>query len=89
VLHIDKFGNATTSIPNGAIGSAPGLICPVNSERYSFNAVYARTYGDIGTGQYGIIRGSAGFIELAENQSSIAETFSMAVSDQIVIRKTI
>jgi S-adenosylmethionine hydrolase len=89
VLHIDKFGNATTSIPNGAIDSISGPICSVVSDRYSFNAAYARTYGDIGSGQCGMIRGSTGFMELAANQKSIAETFGIAVGDQIVINNTI
>jgi len=36
-----------------------------------------------------MIRGSAGFMELGANQKSIAETFGIAVGDQIVINNTI
>jgi S-adenosylmethionine hydrolase len=85
IIHIDKFGNAITSLPVNTIDFAACPLYSVESARYHFDAVCIRSYGDLYNGQCGILRGSSGFIELAENTRSISERFGMTIGDQIVM----
>jgi S-adenosylmethionine hydrolase len=87
IIHIDKFGNAITSLPVNTIDFSTCPLYCINSGRYHFDAVCARSYGDLHTGQCGILQGSSGFIELAENRSSISERFGMAVGDRMVMTR--
>lgn len=85
IIHIDKFGNAITSLPVNTIDFSTCPLYRINSGRHHFDAVCVRSYGDLYAGQCGILRGSSGFIELAENRTSISERFGMAVGDRMVM----
>src|SRR4030042_395344 len=83
INHIDRFGNAITSLPVNTIDFSTCPLYCINSGRYHFDAVCVRSYGDLYTDQCGILRGSSGFIELAENRRSISERFGMAVGERM------
>jgi S-adenosylmethionine hydrolase len=85
IIHMDKFGNAITSLPVNTIDFSACPLYSVSSARYRFDAVCVRGYGDLYHGQFGILQGSSGFIELAENRRSISDRFGMTVGDQIVM----
>jgi S-adenosylmethionine hydrolase len=85
IIHIDKFGNSITSLPVNTIDFSTCPLYCINSGRYHFDAVCVRSYGDLYAGQCGILQGSSGFIELAENRSSISDRFGMAVGDRMVM----
>ncbi|HOT46655.1 MAG TPA: SAM-dependent chlorinase/fluorinase [Spirochaetota bacterium] len=86
IIHIDKFGNAITSLPVNTIDFEACSLYSVSSGRYRFKSICVRTYGDLFKGQCGIIRGSSGFIELALSMSSIAEKHRMSIGDQLTLR---
>lgn len=86
IIHIDKFGNAITSLPINTIDFEACSLYSVTSGRYRFKSVCIRSYGDLFKGQSGIIRGSSGFIELALCTRSIAEKYGMDVGDQLTMR---
>ena len=75
IIHIDKFGNAITSLPVNTIDFETCSLYSVSSGRYRFKSICIRSYGDLFKGQCGIIRGSSGFIELALCTRSIAESY--------------
>jgi len=87
IIHIDKFGNAITSLPNDTIDFNSIITYTVISDNYRFDTVCAGTYGDIALNNSGMIRGSSGFIELAANQFPISEKFNMTIGDHIVIKR--
>lgn len=86
IIHIDKFGNAITSLPINTIDFEACSLYSVSSGRYRFKSICVRSYGDLFKGQCGIIRGSSGFIELALSMRSIAEKHRMSIGDQLTIR---
>ena len=87
IIHIDKFGNAITSLPNDTIDFNSNVTYSVISDNYRFETVCAGTYGDIALNSAGMIRGSSGFIELSANQFPISERFDMAIGDHLVIKR--
>ncbi len=87
IIHIDKFGNAITSLPNDAIDFVADISYSITSDTYIFDSVCIRTYQDLAVGLFGMIRGSSGFIELAANQYSISEKFDIAIGDKIALRQ--
>ncbi len=87
IIHIDKFGNTTTTIPNDAIEHGKDISYSVTSDSYTFNCVCVHTYGDLGANDFGLIRSSSGFIELAVNQGSIAERFRIDIGDRLVLKQ--
>ncbi len=85
IIHIDKFGNAITSIPVNTIDFEACSLYSVSSGRYRFKSICIRSYGDLFRGQCGIIQGSSGFIELAISTRSIADRYGMSIGDQLTI----
>jgi S-adenosyl-L-methionine hydrolase (adenosine-forming) len=85
IIHIDKFGNAITSLPLNTIDFSTCPLYCIKSGGYHFDAVCVRSYGDLYNGQCGILRGSSGFIELAENRRSISGRFGMTVGDRMAM----
>ncbi len=85
IIHIDKFGNAITSLPVNTIDFETCSVYSVTSGRYRFKSICIRSYGDLFRGQSGIIRGSSGFIELALCTRSIAEKYGITIGDQLTI----
>jgi S-adenosyl-L-methionine hydrolase (adenosine-forming) len=86
IVHIDRFGNAVTSLPEDKIDFTACSRYTVISERYHFDSLSVRSYGDLFHGQNGMIQGSSGFLEMAVNRGSIAEKFGIAIGDKISIR---
>lgn len=85
IIHIDKFGNAITSLPVNTIDFEACSLYSVSSERYRIKSICVRSYGDLFKGQCGMIRGSSGFIELALRERSIAEKYGMAIGDHLTL----
>ena len=88
IVHIDRFGNATTSLPLDAFDFIPGEIRSVINPSYSFRAACSDSYAGIAKGGEGIIRGSSGFLELAAHAGSVSEKFGINIEDPIVLSKS-
>jgi S-adenosylmethionine hydrolase len=85
VVHVDRFGNVTTSIPNGFVPDRDGGNISVEIRDLQLKAIACRTYGSLKPGQVGAIRGSADLIELATPQASLAQRFSVGIGDRVRI----
>lgn len=85
IIHIDKFGNVVTSIPNDCIGNAREVVCKFEISGKSFKAVVSRNYCELDNEVPGIIHGSSGFIEIAMNMASLADLFSIKIDERISV----
>ncbi|MGL1861067.1 MAG: SAM-dependent chlorinase/fluorinase [Pseudodesulfovibrio sp.] len=80
VLHIDRFGNCVLNLLPGSLGETPSVRLPSLSSDHLACVV---TYGELCTGEAGLLDGSQGFMEIAVNQHSAADKFGLALGDQI------
>ncbi len=85
VVHIDKFGNAVLSIPNGAIKEDSKIRYMISSDNYEFPAISCETYGKLEKKEVGLIKGSSGFIELAIKGDSLSGQYEITIEDRVVI----
>ena len=63
VLHVDKFGNVITSVPNYCFEKKKEVHCQFAVKEKSFKAVFCEYYGQLDKGVPGIMFGSSGFME--------------------------
>jgi S-adenosylmethionine hydrolase len=85
VAHIDKFGNAITSLPNNEIDFTTCPQYSVSSGRYRFGCVCVRSYADLFKGQCGMLQGSSGLIELAMPMAPLSDKYGMHIEDELKI----
>jgi len=79
IIHIDRFGNATTNIP------APSI--PPNAQVQVGGLILSidRTYRDVAPGQPLALIGSSGLLEIAVRDGSAAENHSLNISDALTV----
>jgi hypothetical protein len=82
VVHVDKFGNVITSLPNDVFEKKH---CMVESSGLKFPAKYCSTFAELADGEAGIMKGSAGLVELAKNCDSLAAAYGLTIGDAIRI----
>jgi S-adenosylmethionine hydrolase len=81
VLHIDHFGNATTSIPAAIARGAADVL--VND---TCVGPLRRTYADVPPGQPLALIGSSDLLEIAVHRGSAARLLSVKVGDAVHLR---
>ena len=69
VLHVDRFGNLTTSLPGRALGGAREVEVVVGGVAVPF----VRTYSDVAPGRLCALVGSSGRLEVAVREESARE----------------
>lgn len=81
VLHIDRFGNVVVSMLPGSLYTdlATSGHAPQSGPRM------VRAYGELNQGELGLLLGSQGFMELAVNRGSAAETLDMHIGDVLTL----
>ncbi len=77
VMHIDRFGNATTNIPDSWLNTLPSKICTWVDDRPICRRV--DHYQELPDGRPGFLRGSRGTLELALNGASLAERWQLSL----------
>ena len=82
ILHIDKFGNIITAIPETFEFSDHRFHLKTENNDY-FNIKIAGTFNDLAPEELGLIRGSSGRFEIALNSNSAAVKLKVKVSDSI------
>jgi S-adenosyl-L-methionine hydrolase (adenosine-forming) len=80
VQYIDRFGNAATTIPSGAVGSGPWSLT-----LGTITLPGAITYGNVAPGDALALVGSHGFVEIAVNQGSAQQRYGLIVGDRVVV----
>jgi S-adenosylmethionine hydrolase len=77
ILYVDPFGNAVTNLRDE----------PVREVRIGRRRVrrVVRTYGDLGEGEAGILRGSSGWLEIAVRGASAQERFGLSIGDRLEV----
>jgi len=86
IVHIDRFGNAITNIPESLVCSlrapevhAPGVTVPAIS----------RTYGDASRDGALALIGSSGYLEIAVNRGSAAAAFGLRRGMPVRVRQNL
>lgn len=81
ILHIDHFGNATTTIP------AEVLDDEVREVRVGGRSVggLRKTYGDVAPGEALALIGSSGLLEIAVREGSAREVLGLRVGDRVEV----
>lgn len=85
VVHVDKFGNVITSLPNKVMSEMKPGAFRVTGPDGVFTAVPGHTFADLYCGAAGLLVGSAGLLELAMNCASLAGRYGLKIDDGIVI----
>lgn len=83
VLYVDGFGNIVTNISEKQIPS--GETVHIKLKNLKLQVPFAKTYAKVKLKQTIALIGSHGFLEIAQNQGSAAETFSVKAGDKIAI----
>lgn len=79
IIHIDRFGNATTNVPAGLLEGRGGLTIRLGRNRIALR----RTYGEVAVGTPVALVGSGEFLEIAVRNGSAARRFGLHVGDRI------
>jgi S-adenosylmethionine hydrolase len=85
VIYIDSFGNIITNISGDLLPKAPRADLIIETERKSSSAHYARTYGELPSGDLIVTIGSHGQIEIAVNRESAAQRLRLRAGDSLKI----
>lgn len=90
VVRIDTYGNMITSIRAEdlealGIRKGDGVDITVGRERYA--APYVTTYGEVPPGDRLLVVQSSGFVELAANMNSLAESLGEELRAPVIVRK--
>ena len=89
VLHVDSFGNVILNLGEEEflrLGLHDHRRLEVKTMHGRSSASIARTYSEIPRGQFGVIIGSQGYVEIAMRESSAAARLGLKPLDQVEIR---
>jgi S-adenosyl-L-methionine hydrolase (adenosine-forming) len=89
VLSVDRFGNLQLNLRGDqmrAAGFEPGERLEVLSRRRTGEALYARTFGEVGPGQAVIIEDSSGRIAVAVNQGKAAAALGVGADAELLLQ---
>lgn len=90
VIRTDIYGNLVTNIRRDdfdALGIDRGGRVDVGIGDEHFTAPYVSTYGDVPQGERLVLIQSAGFVELAANMSSLAESVKEGLNAKVTLAK--
>ena len=88
VVHVDHYGNLITNIPGKLVtnaGFVPGLSLRIMLGNHSVNATFAKTYGDVATGQWLVLNSSDGAVEVARNLENAAKTAGVLAGENVTL----
>lgn len=85
VLHVDKFGNVITSVPNDSFVIPGKAVCTISESGKSFALKVSKNYSELKHGVSGVLKGSSGFLEMAMNMVSLADAYSIKIEDRLSI----
>jgi len=85
VVHIDRFGNCTTSIRAADLASSDPTAVRVTVAGHEITGL-ARTYGEAADGALVALIGSAGRLEIAVRNGSAAEGLSVGRTTPVAVR---
>ena len=86
VIYIDNFGNAISNIEIPA-GEKEEYLLPIEVKLGPLRIPYVRTFQDVQTGQALAYLGSGGFLEIATNGGSAAESLPIRLGDEVTVRQ--
>ena len=87
VLHLDRFGNVLTNIPEGFTPLLKqGKLARVTINKKTFTAPLVKTFSDVDEGRLVLLYGGQGVLEIAKNKGSASEELKAKVGDRITIR---
>ena len=81
VVHVDRFGNAITNIPDTMLNAATALVAIACNHPFPLR----RTYGDVEPGQSLAVIGSTGHLELSLNGAHAANALGIGEGTQVSI----
>ncbi|RLE12219.1 hypothetical protein DRJ04_06585 [Candidatus Aerophobetes bacterium] len=84
ILYIDEFGNIITSIKKEF---SLGERLTVRYGRKKVEATFARTFSQVKEGDYVVLKGSSGYLEVDRNKASAAAALGARVGEKIHICK--
>ena len=79
VVHVDRFGNVVTNIPADRLPQGDVVVEVVNTKIRGLSATFADADGLL------VLIGSHGYLEIAENQGSAADSLGVGVGDMVVV----
>ena len=82
VIHIDRFGNATTNVPDDVLKTVPGAEIHVAHHKLGR---LKRTYTDVPPGEPLPLIGSSGLLEIAVRDGSAADDLAIRVGAEVSI----
>lgn len=85
IMHIDSFGNIITNINEKDLIRNPAEKVNVDLHGESLKLTFGKTYGQTKPKEPIALIGSHGFLEIALNQSNVAEKFQAKPGDKIVV----
>lgn len=85
VLYVDDFGNVITNIPEQALVPERIKGFSIFLNRKTLYLEFCKTYADAKPKEAIALIGSHGYLEIALNQDSAAEAFSLKVGDEISV----
>lgn len=83
VLHIDRFGNIITNAPASAGPPVDGRMTVRVDAGPGRSGARRRTYADLGSGGWGVLGSSFGYLEISCRESSAAKRFRAQVGDRV------
>ncbi len=85
VVVVDKFGNVITSCREAPF--SPGDRVIVEAEGSEWEAVFARTFGEVPEGQLLVHVNSLGFLEISVNRGSASTMTGLKPGDEVWLRR--
>lgn len=88
VIHVDRFGNATTNLPGETVldESEFGATATVEADGLRFDVDLHRTYGKAAEDEPMLTISSAGFAELSMREASFADRYGVEAGDEVEIQ---
>ncbi|MFQ6129312.1 MAG: S-adenosyl-l-methionine hydroxide adenosyltransferase family protein [Candidatus Hadarchaeaceae archaeon] len=91
IVSADDFGNLATNIDASTISKfarvGEALVVAVAGK--ALTAKFARTFGEVGPGEYLCYVGSSGVLELAKNMGNLANELKVKIGSELIIQKVI
>ncbi len=86
IIHVNRFGNCLTNIPNDSI-PPDKLQQPVQvfCEKQEIDCIFARTYEEGAAAQIIVLRGSSGLLELSINKDRFSDKYKVGKGTPIKI----
>jgi S-adenosyl-L-methionine hydrolase (adenosine-forming) len=84
VVHIDRFGNAITTIDKNSVSALPAT-SHVLLEKYGTELPLCTHFQQVPTGQGLSYIGSSGYLEIAINNANAAAIFGLHIDDKISV----